>query len=94
MGSEIVFLFTPLCLGALVFLLFLASKKQFRVAAILCLLASGLFTVFTVPLVPNWSFWTQAGFYSFAFLLAAVIALPTLLVLSSFVPSRSDGPSK
>src|SRR5688572_14048173 len=76
MGSEIVFLFTPICLIALVYLGHLISRPASRVAAILCILLSSLFSVTTVSVVQSYSFWTQAGFYSFAFLLAAILLCP------------------
>jgi hypothetical protein len=91
MGSEIVFLFTPLCLAALVYLGYLASKPTLRVAAILCLFVSSIFSVTTVSLVLSYSFWTQAGFFSFAFLLAAIVALPVLIVLSKLIFRRPVG---
>ena len=89
MGSEIVSLFTPFCVGALVYLGYLTSKKAFRVAAILCLFVSCIFSAIAVSIVPSYSFWTQAGFFSFAFLLAAVIALPNLLLLTRMVAGRT-----
>ena len=82
MGSEIVFLFTPVCLAALVYLGYLTSRPKARVAAILCILLSSLFSLTSVSVVNNYSFWTQAGFFSFAFLLAAIVAFPVLLALS------------
>ena len=82
MGSEIVFVFTPVCLAALVCLGYLTSRPNVRMAAILCILLSSLFSVTTVSVVKSYSFWTQAGFFSFAFLLAAIVALPVLLALS------------
>ena len=81
MGSEIVFVFTPICLAALVYLGYLTSRPTARIAAILCILLSSFFSATTVSVVKSYSFWTQAGFFSFAFLLAAIVALPVLLAL-------------
>jgi hypothetical protein len=79
MGSEIVFLFTPLCALAIAFLLYCAFTPATRISATLVLFLSGAFSALTVSVVPNYSFWTQVGFYSFAFLIANVILVPALL---------------
>ena len=89
MGSEIVFLFTPICLVAVVYLGYLTAKPGFRAAAAACLLMSSIFSAITVSVVPSYSFWTQAGFFSFAFLLAAIICLPAALGLSMLITRRA-----
>ncbi len=89
MGSEIVFLFTPLGLAAIFFLGYLAVRPQLRAAAILCALLSSLFSFKAVTVVPSYSFWTQAGFFSLAFLLAAIVVLPALLGLFKLASRRT-----
>jgi hypothetical protein len=76
MGSEIVFLFTPICVAAIGLLLYFAAKRATRTIAISVLVLSAAFSAFSVSVVANWSFWTQAGFYSFAFLAANVVLVP------------------
>jgi hypothetical protein len=89
MGSEIVFIFTPLCLAAIFLLGHLAASPHLRVPAFLCAVLSSLFSYKAVTVVPGYSFWTQAGFFSFAFLLAAIIVLPALLGFFMLANRRS-----
>jgi len=90
MGSEIVFLFGPIGLVALVYLGYLASKPELRLTSILCLLLSALFSILTVTVVPSYSFWTQAGFFGFVFVLTAAVTFPALLVVFKLIMRRSE----
>jgi len=89
MGSEIVFLFGPLCLVIIFALGYLASKPRFRIVACLCVVLSAFVTLFTVDAVPSYSFWTQAGFYGFMFIATSLVALPAMLGVSKLLQRRS-----
>ena len=89
MGSEIVFLFGPLCLVIIFALGYLASKSRFRIAACLCAMLSAFVSLYTVDEVPSYSFWTQAGFYGFVFTATSLVALPAMLGVSKLLQRRS-----
>ncbi|MGN6111864.1 MAG: hypothetical protein ACTHOC_02450 [Luteimonas sp.] len=89
MGSEIVFLFGPLCLIEIFVLGCLASTPRFRIIAFLCAAVSAFVSFNTVELVPDYSFWTQAGFYGFAFIATSIIALPAMLGVDAWLKWRS-----
>ena len=90
MGSEIVFLFGPLSLAVIFALGYLASKPRFRVAAVLCALLAAFVSLGTVNVVPSYSFWTQAGFYGFVFVVAALVALPATLGICKIFQRRQS----
>jgi hypothetical protein len=89
MGSEIVFLFGPLCLAVIFALGYLASRPRFRIAAGLCTVLSAFVSLSTVDVVPSYSFWTQAGFYGFMFIATSLVALPAMLGFSNLLQRRS-----
>jgi hypothetical protein len=90
MGSEIVLVFGPLSLLAIFALGYLAGVPRFRTSAILCFVLSVVASCYAVDVSPNYSFWTQAGFYGFAFIAVSLVLLPALHGLSALLNRRSS----
>ena len=92
MGSEIVFLFSPLCLVVIFSLGYLAARPHFRLAVLACTALSAFAALEAVDTVPSYSFWTQAGFYGFAFTATSLVTLPVMLGLYKLFQRRRSLP--